>query len=187
MPHKDAEQGRAYQRRYAAENAERKRLAAKRWRDENLERSRESRRRYVQEHYEEVLEDQRARYWANRDQANEGRRVRRRQPGGKTPKERLRDEIIGPLWHEQEGCCYLCGGYVPLERAVLEHDHRCCPLGAFCRFCIRGVSCQACNCAIGYVGDDPDRLEVMALNLRARLDEVTRRLAEKPEQLDLGA
>ncbi len=159
-----------------------------RWRDENPERSRESRRRYVREHREEVLAKSREKYWATRDEANRGRRLRRQQPGGKTPRERLRDEIVGQLWHEQEGCCYLCNEYVPLECAVLEHDHRCCPKqNTFCRFCVRGVSHQECNKVVGHAADDPERLELIAFNLQAKLAEIDERMAGKPSQVDLGA
>jgi hypothetical protein len=182
-----SEREREYQRKYAAKNAERKRDAARQWRLDDPERSRESRRRYVQAHYEEVLEDGRQRYWANPDAHNEGRRLRRLRPGGKTPKERKRDEIIAVLWVEQGGLCYLCEEAVALKDAVLEHDHRCCPLGRFCRLCIRGASHQACNKTIAFVNDDPERLERIAGNLRAKLAEVDQRQASRPAQpgLDL--
>jgi hypothetical protein len=186
MP-RSPDQKREYQRQYAADNAERKRDAARQWRLDNPERSRESRRQYVSTHYEEVLEDSRRRYWENQDQANEGRRKRRQRPGGKTPRERKRDEIIAILWTEQGGLCYLCEEAVTLEDAVLEHDHRCCPLGQFCSFCIRGAAHGECNKAIGHAADDPDRLERIARNLRAKLAEVDDQLKGKPEQLSWGA
>jgi hypothetical protein len=178
---------REYQQRYAAENAERKREAARLWRAENPERSRASRRQYVEAHYEEVLDDSRRRYWDNRDQLNEERRRRRKGPGGKTPRERKRDEIIAVLWVEQGGLCYLCEEPVALEDAVLEHDHRCCRLGRFCSFCVRGASCQSCNKAIGHVGDEPERLERIARNLRLKLAEIDDRMASKPDQLKFDA
>jgi hypothetical protein len=86
------------------------------------------------------------------------------------------------LWQEQDGCCYLCEESVALENAVIDHDHRCCPEKAFCRYCIRGLAHSTCNTAIGQLGDDPDRLELVARNLRAKLAETDARLASKPEQ-----
>jgi hypothetical protein len=131
-------------------------------------------------------ERKRSRYWENRDQENAGRRARRLRPGGKTPRERLRDEFIANLWLEQDGLCYLCEEAVALEDAILEHDHKCCPERYFCRFCIRGMSCEQCNLMIGHARDDPDRLERVARNLRVKLAEMEDRLASKPRQLELG-
>jgi len=187
VAYKDPERTKAYQREYRERHREKAREKAQRWRDENPERSRESRRRYVREHREEVLEENRKRYWANREEAIRQRQLRRQRPGGKTPRERARDEIVTQLWHAQEGCCYLCNKFVALEDAVLEHDHRCCPPGAFCQFCIRGVSHQGCNKILGHAADNPDLLELIAFNLRAKLPEMDQRMASKPSQADLLA
>lgn len=185
MPLKDPEAAKEYQRAYAAANAERKREAAWQWRQDNPERSRESRRRYVEDHREEVREDSKRRHAANRDELNAGRRARRLRPGGKTPKERRRDELITILWAEQGGRCYLCEELIELENAALDHDHRCCPLGKFCRYCVRGAACQNCNKMIGHAADTPERLERAARNLRAKLAEIDERMAAKPQQFRL--
>lgn len=182
MPHKNPENYRDYQREYATKNAEKKRLAAKQWRDADPERSRQSRRDYVAKNRDIVYADARERHEANRDELNERRRQRRRKPGGKTPHERLRDDLITTLWHEQGGRCYLCDEPVDLVNATLDHDHRCCPLGRVCRFCARGATCANCNKMIGHANDNPERLERVARNLRRKLAEIDMRLAQKPVQ-----
>lgn len=90
--------------------------------------------------------------------------------------------LIDDLWQEQGGCCYLCEEPVERESAVLEHDHRCCPRGQYCRTCIRGVACYPCNNAIGNAKDDPERLERLARNLRAMQEVVGDRLSDRPFQ-----
>jgi hypothetical protein len=91
------------------------------------------------------------------------------------------------MWDAQGGNCYLCGerlGGYGYETAI-EHDHRCCPDGHSCRYCRRGLAHQSCNLAAGASGDDPDRLEVIAANLRARKAEISLRIEERPTQLAL--
>jgi hypothetical protein len=177
------------------------------------EKRREYARRYYQANRERILEYERSRrtpelrqakaasarrwYWANREQAAEtSRKWREANPervrenmrswraAGGTP-HRRRLEITAELWHEQDGCCYLCELPVPLEEAHLEHDHRCCPRLKFCARCVRGVAHERCNHVVGHAGDDPDRLELIAWNLRVKLAEVDERLAAGPEQLPL--
>lgn len=66
---------------------------------------------------------------------------------------------------EQSGRCYLCEE--PLRGGVhIDHDHRCCPGNKSCGKCIRGLACQKCNQGVGQFGDDPDRMEMVARNLR---------------------
>lgn len=114
------------------------------------------------------------------------RAARRKLEGYKTPKRVSRDEIKREFWCDQDGCCYLCGdSLASLETAHLDHDHRCCPRHEFCQHCVRGLSCPSCNHLIGNAGDDPDRLELIAQNLRAKLAEMDARLASKPEQMAL--
>ena len=79
---------------------------------------------------------------------------------------------LGPLfeslWEAQDGKCYLCRE--PLKRNVkraihLDHDHSCCGPERTCEKCRRGLSCKECNLAIGWAGDDPDKLRRIADNL----------------------
>lgn len=88
-----------------------------------------------------------------------------------------RDDVRAALWREQAGKCYLCERPLgPNLMAIVEHDHRCCPTGKSCAVCRRGLACQPCNALIGFADDDPDRLTLIAQNLRAAQESVTTRL-----------
>jgi predicted transcriptional regulator len=87
--------------------------------------------------------------------------------------ERVRQQKV------RHGLCYLCQRPLgPGRMSVIEHDHRCCPADKSCRLCRRGLACTPCNHLIGLAEDDPDRLELIAGNLRTAKTVVTRRLAE---------
>lgn len=58
--------------------------------------------------------------------------------------------------------CDGCSG--PAE--VVDHDHACCTGTGSCGRCVRGMLCGGCNTALGYVRDDPQRLEALAAYLR---------------------
>jgi hypothetical protein len=122
---------------------------------------------------------------ANREKIREQKRQRYRD-GYRDGQRRRRNEAAAKLWEEQAGQCYLCGEALEsLEAAHLDHDHRCCPSHSFCTVCIRGLSHEGCNLAVGHAADDPDRLERIARNLRIKLTEIDDRLTEKPVQLSL--
>jgi hypothetical protein len=142
-------------------------------------------RQYYLAHREQQIAYARQNYRKNipRERA---RTRRRRLEGYKNPKYIRRDEIKQEFWCDQDGRCYLCGDVLAsLETAHLDHDHRCCPYHDFCRHCVRGLSCPPCNYIIGNAGDDPDRLELIARNLRVKLAEMDERLASKPVQRTL--
>lgn len=61
--------------------------------------------------------------------------------------------------------CSVCGAKTDIAAAI-DHDHACCPGRFSCGKCVRGVLCTSCNMAIGYVHDDPARLEALARYLR---------------------
>jgi hypothetical protein len=71
----------------------------------------------------------------------------------------ISEEDYSDLWQNQNGLCAICG--VPLQnilmdhtdlryKSAIDHDHE---TGR-----VRGLLCGACNCAIGYMQDDPERL-----------------------------
>jgi len=149
------------------------------------------RREYNRQWYLANQEKAKARARENRlnnlERERERDRVRHALNGPRGKLAILRREIRDELWAEQGGCCYLCGDQLARkEDAHLDHDHRCCPYHKLCRFCVRGLSCSHCNLAIGNAGDDPDRLELIARNLRIKLAEMDERLASKPQQLELA-
>jgi hypothetical protein len=184
----NAERRRQYHREYYAANAERKREYSRQYAKDNPDRVRETKKRYRRANPQPDRD--RARRWEQenperrRENRNRNKRSARAR-GYREPRILERDRVIAAHWHRQDGHCYLCGELLALEEAILEHDHRCCPNGKWCPRCVRGAAHPTCNAAIGYVLDDPDRLETIARNLRAKLAEMDGRLAEKPQQLTL--
>src|SRR5580704_365150 len=92
------------------------------------------------------------------------------------------------LLAEQDGCCYLCGELLDLEKPRkihVDHDHSCCRGVRSCGMCIRGLACEPCNKGIGMFGDDPDRMMRAAERLAAANARVADRKAEKPVQAEL--
>jgi hypothetical protein len=86
------------------------------------------------------------------------------------------------MWDAQLGRCYLCREPLNPEKAVIDHDHGCCPENASCSYCRRGLACHACNMLIGLARDDPDRLALIAVNLRAAVTAGLERAVAKPQQ-----
>jgi len=85
--------------------------------------------------------------------------------------------VRAALWKAQDGNCYLCERPLgPELKAVIEHDHRCCPQNRSCEICRRGLACGPCNTIIGLARDDSDLLERIAVNLRPAVAMVTARL-----------
>lgn|SRR5262245_36514965 len=191
MPYKDPEKRREVDRRYKAANQERLQERSREYmrelRNADPESEREYQRRRRRENPELYREYSRRAYQRNKAQVLERNRDWRRRTGYRNAKDRLRDQLVAELWQAQDGRCYLCGDLVAQDVAILEHDHRCCPPARFCQYCIRGVSCQPCNKVVGHGADDPDRLELIARNLRGALAEVSTRLAAKPMREELPA
>lgn len=95
-----------------------------------------------------------------------------------------RNGVRAAMWKEQDGKCYLCERPLgPGLMAVIEHDHRCCPMGKSCDDCRRGLACNRCNSLIAYAEDDADLLALIAANLRPAVEKVTARL----ERRDAGS
>lgn len=68
--------------------------------------------------------------------------------------------FIEAHFRSHHGRCDTCGRTPPetgrkrIRRLTIDHNHR---TGAF-----RGLLCASCNSAIGFAGDDPDRLRILA-------------------------
>lgn len=97
-------------------------------------------------------------------------------------------EIFAAMWDSQGGRCCYCERPLPENSKLvhIDHDHSCtCGSKKSCRHCQRGLSCQGCNSAVGTCGDDPDRLERIAANLRRLKAEAAERISGKPLQAEL--
>jgi 5-methylcytosine-specific restriction endonuclease McrA len=91
--------------------------------------------------------------------------------------------------HEAQGglCCYCERPLSENTRHVhIDHNHACdCGPKKSCKYCRRGLACQNCNFVVGNAGDDPDRLELIAKNLRQLNAESDARLNGRPMQIEL--
>jgi hypothetical protein len=168
----DPEKARESKRRWYEANRERI-LEQRRSDPDRWEKHKAASRRYYHANREKEAERSRAWREANPERVRENMQ-RWLAAGGVT--DRRRRDVVTRLWNEQVGKCYLCERAMPVNEAVLEHDHRCHPRLAFCDSCVRGVACSRCNHVIGHANDDPDRLELIARNLRAKLAEMNERL-----------
>ena len=45
---------------------------------------------------------------------------------------------------------------------AVDHDHSCCPGNISCGRCLRGMLCQHCNAALGFLRDDHERIARLA-------------------------
>jgi hypothetical protein len=179
-----------HQRRYRQAKPEAARERQRLRRKANPEAIRREKARDYQNRREAIIEKERRRRLTHGPELNRKRRLRREAAGG-SPTDHLRRALTAQIWSSQQGLCYLCDEPVPLKDAHLEHDHRCCPTqkiflkGKICRRCIRGVAHNGCNAAIGHFRDDPDLLEHVARNLRAKLAEINQRWASEPDPVTL--
>ena len=68
----------------------------------------------------------------------------------------LTEERYHELMESQEGRCAICG-MKPEGRLAVDHDHA---TGQ-----VRGLLCQSCNVAPGFLRDDPNRLKTAIASL----------------------
>lgn len=151
---------------------------ARYWRDPGKARA-QRRAQYARNHGNE-LAARRVRHLQNREADNERRRTYR-----VLYRHGMRPEDWAAMWQAQDGRCYLCGDDLAEGKTHVDHDHSHCPRNRSCGICRRGLTCNRCNQAVGLAGDDPDRMERMAENLRSAKREVATRMTECCEQLDL--
>jgi hypothetical protein len=168
-PEKRAAQ-REYQRKWAQENREKVRESRRRWRQANPDKVRAEQARYRSYH--------RDRYYENRNKWRDQGRKRRH---GVDPAAFL------AMWEAQQRCCYLCGRELDPDDAHIDHWHDC-PAHderSSCSRCHRGLVHGACNAVIGFAGDDPDLLRIIADSLEAANAEVQAQQFAAAEQLKL--
>lgn len=63
-----------------------------------------------------------------------------------------------------DGKCHCCRKELA---TVIDHDHACCPSNnKSCGECVRGLLCNGCNSALGFIKDDPERADLLGKYLR---------------------
>lgn len=125
---------------------------SRKWRAENPQKYKETGRRSVAKERQKDKDDP--------------KRIRARTLWKKY---RLTLEQYETMIAAQEGACATCGTDSPGGPGGIlhvDHDHSCCPGGKTCGRCIRGLLCDRCNKALGYVDDDVDTLMNLASYLQ---------------------
>lgn len=77
----------------------------------------------------------------------------------------LTPETYQSMLDAQSGRCAACGTSEPggmYKNWHIDHDHACCPGRGSCGKCVRGLLCNNCNLAAGYLADDPARATALA-------------------------
>ena len=64
----------------------------------------------------------------------------------------------------KQGGCAICGVTSPgsTKSWHVDHDHSCCPIGASCGGCVRGILCNNCNLMLGHAKDSEETLRSAA-------------------------
>lgn len=67
------------------------------------------------------------------------------------------------LFQIQGGMCAICKKHQSELKMALgvDHNHSCCPGSRSCGKCVRGLLCQNCNVALGFMGDNLERIDSM--------------------------
>jgi hypothetical protein len=63
---------------------------------------------------------------------------------------RLRLPDLIAMLESQGGRCEMCPKVITIETLHIDHNHGCCPPGASCARCRRGLLCMPCNHLVGW-------------------------------------
>ena len=161
-----------YRRDWNGANRAAARAHRKKWRTENPEQVRELKRRSYQANLERARERQRAWRQANPEKVEERNRRRREKHRAEglylvyrlRSKYGLSTDDVRAMVAAQDNRCPICGRGFDDDgvRVHIDHDHA--------TSAVRGLLCQPCNQALGFMEDDPARCDAAAAYLRARSD-----------------
>lgn len=168
---------RQYNREWLAANRERARAQKRKQYAADGQRQREYQRKYYAENRAKIAA--RRKLSRKPDDPRASRRDHLKLTHG------LDEAAWQAIWDAQGGCCYLCDDALEFATTHVEHHHGCAAghsLKKSCRYCRRGLACQACNLIIGRAGDEPDLLRIIADNLERANADVAVRQATMPHQ-----
>ena len=114
-------------------------------------------RKWAQVHPKEVREDRHNWYEKNKDKVSQDRRSRTKANPARRWNRLISTEEFQAVVTEQAGRCAICGDGVKL---LVDHDHATGQL--------RGLLCNGCNCALGFMRDNPAILRKAAEYLERR-------------------
>lgn len=145
---------REYQRKYYSTHREEEAVRAHAYNAAHREENAKRHHAYRAAHREEIAARGHAHYIAHRAEiAARDRRYREAHPGARRKINLKRQygmtiEQYEAIYNAQEGKCAICGRHE--EKLCIDHDHA--------TNKVRGLLCQHCNTALGYVYDDPEIL-----------------------------
>jgi hypothetical protein len=156
----------AYMRAYHTANKARIEEKARAWRAANKEKLITERRVYKNAHRDKINGQERARYHEQKDLKREQWKVRWTRNNRKRPALNLahNESLLG---RKKPDACEVCGGND--GGIVFDHCHK--------RNHARGWLCDRCNCALGFVKDDIDRLRKLIAYLERNRESTAPQLA----------
>ena len=203
MPYKDPEARREYNRKYREDHREGLAEYDRARGNRETSEARSARRRRKREEDPEGVNAYNREYLRKRRAENPGeaaeyaRNYRQAHPDRVKVSQRanslrivhgLTPDQWWTIFEAQDGRCCYCQRPLPDDTRLIhvDHNHSCtCGPKKTCSACRRGLACYWCNDVIGKAGDDPDRLELIAANLRRLNAESNERISAKPVQEEL--
>ena len=153
---RDLEKKKARDKKYQLENKEKIREKQKAYYLKNKEALKKYRKEHYQENKDVYIE--RVREWAKNNKEARKNNILK-------SKYNITLDDYNKMFDEQTGCCFGCGKHQSEIEKPLCVDH-CHETGL-----VRGLLCDKCNCALGFVNDRVDILENLTKYLKSFIND----------------
>lgn len=82
----------------------------------------------------------------------------------------ISEELFKQILEKQNNLCAICKKppFTEGTQPNIDHDHKCCPGQWSCGNCIRGILCNRCNSALGFLDDSIDNAMRLIEYLKTR-------------------